>query len=331
MNFRRSFVSVGAVFILASCTSDPKEATSTETTAAVAETTAATPTKAVPDLSAAIDKNTAVLKALDGAPESAQGVRTGTGPCPLFDVTGATTDNAAGTWNFVVKPTRVSCKLSEGYVGVAIGDVFSQGVAEAKAVGDEAIREFPVVAFAKGSINSICTPRECSAVWTNGALSVFRSATERETALTWLQANLATVLERGAAIDPAKLQFEKARPKSAAGQDMVAVFQAQLSGDYDAYFSYLYPEQQKNIRKDVFVRCITQPLPASVPKITAVEESDQEVNLGVADNNAKVVTLQINDGKTTSTKVVYTLFSEGKWRWLLGTQELAAFAKGDCR
>jgi hypothetical protein len=334
MKFRRCAVIAGVLLTLASCTSDPKGVETSEpaTSETVVETTVAVGPEVAADFGAVAAKNAAVLASFDDSPEATSGVglRNGKGPCPLFDVLGATADNQAGTWNVVVKPAVLSCKLSDGVVGIARGDVFGQGVADAKASGDE-VREFASVSFASGSIHSICTPRECSAVWTDTSISVFRSAADRETALTWLRSNLATVLGRGASIDAKTLELVVAPTGPVPGKDMVDVFRAQLSGDYETYWSYLYPEQQKQISKAVFIRCVTQPLPTTLPEITANNAQDQIVDLGVADKNAKVVTLLVKTGGNTSTKVVYTLLAEGKWRWLLGTQELAAFAKGNCK
>jgi hypothetical protein len=339
MKFRRCVVTVGVLLTLASCTADKNDVASSEpgssnpaTSEVVVETTKALNPEEGADVSAGSAKTADVLAALDGSPEATSGVglRNGKGPCPLFDVVGATANNQAGTWNLVVKPAVLSCKLSDGVIGIARGDVFGQGVADAKASGDE-VREFAPVPFANGSINSICTPRECSAVWTDSSMSVFRSAADRETALTWLKSNLATVFGNGASVDAKKLELVVAPTGPVASKDMVEVFRAQLSGDYETYWSYLYPEQQKQIRKDVFIRCLTQPIPATLPQITANNEQDRTADLGVADKNAKVVTLLIKSDGLTSTKVVYTLLAEGKWRWLLGTQELAAFAKGNCK
>jgi hypothetical protein len=337
MKLRRSATLFGALLVLASCTSDPKEEASAETTVAEsAETTAASSSEAVVDLGPASAKVASVLTALDARPEevSKDGSLAGTGPCPLIDVSGATVNDTAGSWFAEVKPPAVSCGLAEGKVGVVLGDIFPAALAEVKK-DYSAPREFPAVSFANGSINSICTEFDCSAVWTDGSVSVFRSAAERDVALDWLKGNLATVLNGAATVDPATVQFvandQGAGLSTLASKDMADVFRAQLSGDYETYWSFLYPEQQAEIKKDVFIKCMTQPLVTPTPTVTAIGEYDQQADLGVDDKNAKVVTLEIRDAKGGVNRSVYTLFAEGRWRWLLGQPELKNYAAGKCK
>jgi hypothetical protein len=117
-----------------------------------------------------------------------------------------------------------------------------------------------------------------------------------------------------------------------ASKNMAETFQAQLTGDYETYWSYLYPSQQKKIDKKVFLSCVKQPALAEQLEVRSLDEFDQVVDLGVPDKNAKVVTVQFRakSAQGTSTRVVYTLLSEGRWRWLMGPDELAAYAGGKC-
>jgi hypothetical protein len=332
MKIRRSVAIFGALLALTSCTSDPKEEAAAETTVAetVETTTAAEPEL---DLAPASAKVATVLTALDARPEevSKDGSLSGTGPCPLIDVSGATVNDSAGSWFAEVKPPAVTCGLAEGKVGVVLGDIFPAALAEVKKDYAKAPREFPAVSFANGSINSICTEFDCSAVWTDGKVSVFRSAAERDVALDWLKGNLGTVLNGAGTVDPAKVQFvandQGAGLATLASKDMAEVFRAQLSGDYDTYWSYLYPEQQSEIDKDVFIKCVTEPVATPAPTVTAIGEYDQEADLGVKDKNAKVVTLQIGE----TNRAVYTLFAEGRWRWLLSKAQLETYADGKCK
>ena len=116
----------------------------------------------------------------------------------------------------------------------------------------------------------------------------------------------------------------------AAGTQMAETFKAQLTGDYDTYWDHLYPGQQKKIDKKVFVKCVTQPALKEVPQVRALDEFSQTVNLGVPERAAKVVTVQFKAPSGTSTRVAYTVLSDGKWRWLLGENELNAYASGKC-
>jgi hypothetical protein len=113
---------------------------------------------------------------------------------------------------------------------------------------------------------------------------------------------------------------------------MAETFRAQLTGDYETYWSYLYPSQQKQIDKAVFLGCVKQPALAEQLEVRSLDEFDQVVDLGVPDKKAKVVTVQFRakSAQGTSTRVVYTLLSEGRWRWLMGPDELAAYAAGKC-
>jgi hypothetical protein len=340
MKFRHSLVFVGALLTLASCTSDPKNpaAVATDPTA---ETTAELvvestgPAVVAPEVGDASKKVAAVLSTLDARPEAKDlGARTGTGPCPLFDVPGATKENQAGTWIAEVKPAIVACQLADGIVGIGSGDIFAASVAKVKANQTEVLREFPPVDFAGGSINSICIKSECSAVWTDGAVTAYRSAADRESALTWLQTNLGAVLDRGAAFDATAAEFVAVPAPPVLGeasQQMVEAFRAQLSGDYDTYWEGLYPEQKSKIDKAVFVKCVTAPVPSDVPEVVATAEFDQAANLGVTDTKAKVVNLEFRSAAGTTARSAYTLFADGRWRWLLGQPELAAYASGKCK
>jgi hypothetical protein len=116
----------------------------------------------------------------------------------------------------------------------------------------------------------------------------------------------------------------------AASTDMAATFRAEVTGDYETYWSYLYPSQQAKIDKNVFVKCVTQERSPDVPTVRALDEYDQIVDLGVADQKAKVVTIHFKGKQGASTRIAYTLFADGKWRWLLGEKELAAYASGKC-
>jgi hypothetical protein len=117
-----------------------------------------------------------------------------------------------------------------------------------------------------------------------------------------------------------------------ASKNMAETFRAQLTGDYETYWSYLYPSQQAKINKEVFLKCVKQPALEEQLEVRSLDEFDQVVNLGVADKNAKVVTVQFRSksAQGTSTRVVYTLLSDGRWRWLMGENELAAYAAGKC-
>jgi hypothetical protein len=116
----------------------------------------------------------------------------------------------------------------------------------------------------------------------------------------------------------------------AASKDMAATFRAEVTGDYETYWSYLYPAQQAKLEKSVFIKCVTQQRSPDVPTVRALDEYDQIVNLGVPDQKAKVVTIHFKGKQGASTRIAYSLFSEGKWRWLLGEKELAAYAAGTC-
>jgi hypothetical protein len=117
-----------------------------------------------------------------------------------------------------------------------------------------------------------------------------------------------------------------------ASEHMAETFRAQLTGDYETYWSYLYPSQQEKIDKAVFLKCVEQPPLAEQLEVRSLDEFDQEVDLGVPDRKAKVVTVQFRakSAQGTSTRVVYTLLSKGRWRWLLGQDELAAYSSGTC-
>ena len=116
----------------------------------------------------------------------------------------------------------------------------------------------------------------------------------------------------------------------AAGTQMADTFRAQLTGDYDTYWDHLYPGQQKKIDKKVFIKCVTQPALKEVPQVRALDEFSQTVNLGVPETAAKVVTVQFKAPSGTSTRVAYTVLSGSTWRWLLGENELNAYASGKC-
>ena len=111
---------------------------------------------------------------------------------------------------------------------------------------------------------------------------------------------------------------------------MADTFRAQLTGDYDTYWDHLYPGQQKKIDKKVFIKCVTQPALKEVPQVRALDEFSQTVNLGVPETAAKVVTVQFKAPSGTSTRVAYTVLSGSTWRWLLGENELNAYASGKC-
>jgi hypothetical protein len=117
-----------------------------------------------------------------------------------------------------------------------------------------------------------------------------------------------------------------------ASKHMAETFRAQLTGDYETYWSYLYPSQQTKINKEVFLRCVKQPALEEQLEVRSLDEFDQVFDLGVPDKNAKVVTVQFRSksAQGTSTRVVYTLLSDGRWRWLMGENELAAYATGKC-
>ena len=115
-----------------------------------------------------------------------------------------------------------------------------------------------------------------------------------------------------------------------AGAGVIKYFSLQFTGPVSDYFDLLHPAQQAQIEKKFYLSCVKGPPAGSkAPKLAVIDLADTALDIpGIPEKTAKSVTFVVDDAII---RRLYAVKSGGKWRWVMGANELNLYKAKRCK
>jgi hypothetical protein len=110
-----------------------------------------------------------------------------------------------------------------------------------------------------------------------------------------------------------------------------------FKGQYGRAWEVLHPGHKAIVSRSKFDECVSAGFPSSaeLSDVDVVEEYDEPISLPhVPEKTSKAVTLRLTvrsgEASETDTDTYHAVDVGGRWAWVLESQDVAAYERGEC-